>query len=164
MLLDKTCTWIFFTFRFTFSWLFFYIHSWFPFSFPSLFVLSIGRRQVGGKRWAIRLSFYFLFTYLYWKKGRKDTIVSGGDSKESWIGGGVEGKGDVYLIFFIYIGKISQTTTFLSVYFLFKFPHFSLRFSPFFGFSLVFFLSLSFFFLLWLVCLTLHFHLVYPLS
>lgn len=152
MLLDKTCTWIFFYLSFYF-FLTIFLYSFVVSIFLSFsfFVLFIGCRWVGGKRWGIRLSFYFLFTYLYWKKGRKDTIVFGGDSKESWLrgGGGVEGKGDVYLIFFIYIGKISQTNTFLSASFLSKFSHFShFGFSPFFSFPLhsLFFFPLLFIF------------------
>jgi len=72
--------------------------------------------------------FYFLFTYLYWKEWREDTIASGGDSKESWLG---EGKGDVYLIFFLYIsGRYHKQTLSCRHIFCLNFPHFfTCRFS-----------------------------------
>lgn len=46
MLLDKTCTWIFFTLRFTFFFDF-YIHSWLP--FPFLFFFFVIYRLAAGR-------------------------------------------------------------------------------------------------------------------
>jgi len=149
MLLDKTCTWIFFYLSFHFLTIF-YIHSWFPFSFSSLFLCYLSAGGGWGENGG-QLGFLFI-SYLHiciGRKGRKDTIVSGGDSKESWIGGRSGGKRRcISYFFFIYIGKISQTNTFLSASFLSKFSHFShFGFSPFFSFPLHSrFFSLSFFF------------------
>jgi len=132
-------------------------------------VLSIGWRRVGGKRWGIGLSFYFLFTYLYWKKERKDTIVFGEDSKESWMGGRSGGKRRCISYFFLYIsGRYHKQTLSCRHLFCLNFHIFHLSVSPRASVfpCIVSFFSLSFLFftLTTIARLTLHFHLVYPLS
>ena len=133
MLLDKTCTWIFFYLSFYF-FLTIFLYSFVVSIFLSFsfFVLFIGCRWVGGKRWGIRLSFYFLFTYLYWKKGRKDTIVSGGDSKESWLRGGEEWREkEMYILFFLYIsGRYHKQTLSCRHLFCLNFHIFHISVSP----------------------------------
>lgn len=122
------------------------------FHFPFLlFFCVIYRLAAGGEKTVGNWAFFLFLIYIFVLEEREERYSSLWRKIVKKVGWGEEwgGKGDVYLIFFIYIGKISQTNTFLSASFLSKFSHFShFGFSPFFSFPLhsLFFFPLLFIF------------------